>query len=68
MIKRKNYKKIVVPYLAIQLKDVPPRCDHEMSEVVRVEWFDIDSLPEIYLYQKPILDAAKLILGGYVSG
>lgn len=68
MIKRKNYKKIVVPYLAIQLKDVPPRCDHEMSEVVRAEWFDIDSLPEIYPYQKPILDAAKLILGGYVNG
>jgi len=68
MIHRKSYKKVVVPYLAVQLNDVPPRCDHEMSEVVEVGWFDIDFLPQIYPYQKPILDAAKLILGGYVNG
>jgi len=65
---RKNYKKIVVPYLAIQIDDSVPRCDHKMSEVVDVKWFDAEFLPQIYPYQKPIIDAAMLILGGYVNG
>jgi len=66
-LEKNSYKKVVVPYLAIQTCDSEPRCDHTASEVVDVKWFDIDSLPPIYVYQRPILDAACLILGGYVG-
>jgi len=67
-IKRKNFTKTVVPYLAVQTCNSKPRCDHTASEVVDVQWFDMDSLPIIYDYQKPIIDAAMLILGGYING
>ena len=65
-LQKNSYKKIVVPYLAIQTCNRDPQCDDKASEVVDVKWFDIDDLPQIYVYQRPILDAAKLILGGYV--
>jgi ADP-ribose pyrophosphatase YjhB (NUDIX family) len=59
---RKNYKKVVVPFLAIQLGDDEPVCDHKNSEVADVKWFDLHALPEIYNYQRPIIDAAFLLL------
>jgi len=68
ILQKKNYKKIVIPYLAIQTKNSIPRCDHKMSEVIDVRWFDIELLPQIYSYQKPIIDAAMLMLGGYLDG
>jgi bis(5'-nucleosidyl)-tetraphosphatase len=68
ILEKRNYKKVVVPYLATQTKNLIPRCDHKLSEVVDVRWFDIDCLPQIYVYQKPIIDAAMLILGGYLDG
>lgn len=67
IMKKNSYKKIVIPYLATQSCDSEPRCDHESSEVVDVKWFNIDFLPPIYSYQKPIIHAAILILGGYVG-
>jgi len=68
ILQKKNYKKIVIPYLAIQTKNSIPCCDHKMSEVIDVRWFDIEFLPQIYSYQKPIIDAAMLMLGGYLDG
>lgn len=66
-LEKRSHKKVVVPYLAIQADDSEPSCDDEASEVVSVQWFDIDCLPPIYVYQRPIIDAALLILGGYVG-
>jgi len=62
IIVRKNYKKIVVPFLATQIGDAEPVCDHKNSEVADVRWFDMGTLPEIYNYQRPIIDAAFLLL------
>ena len=59
---RKNYKKIVVPFLAIQTCDREPASNHEASEVSDVQWFDILKMPSIYYYQRPILDAALIML------
>jgi len=67
MIEKKSYRKVVIPYLAIQIDNSLPSCDHKMSEVVDVKWFDIDLLPIIHPYQKPIIDAAMLIIGGFVG-
>lgn len=62
-INRRNYKKIVVPFLAIQTCDREPSSLHQASEVVDVKWFDAMSLPAIYNYQRPILNAALMLLG-----
>jgi len=60
---RKKSKKIVVPFLAIQTCDNQPRSDsNEASEVVAAEWFSTESLPGIYHYQQPIIDAALILL------
>lgn len=67
IMKKNLYRKVVIPYLAVQSCDSAPRCDHKNSEVIDVKWFDINELPPIYAYQRPILDAALLILGGYVG-
>ena len=67
IIEKGSYRKIVVPYLAIQVCDSIPRCDNKNSEVSDVGWFDLNDLPSIYAYQRPIFDAASLILGGYVG-
>jgi ADP-ribose pyrophosphatase YjhB (NUDIX family) len=68
VLEKGTYKKVVIPYLAVQTCDSIPRCDHKMSEVVDVRWFDTNDLPQIYSYQKPIIDAALLILEGYLDG
>lgn len=62
-INRRNHKKIVVPFLAIQTCDKEPNSLHQASEVVDVKWFDTMSLPAIYNYQRPILNAALMLLG-----
>lgn len=62
-IERKNYRKVIVPFLAVQTCDREPRTDHENSEVVQVGWFDTINLPRIYYHQRSIIDAALLILG-----
>jgi len=60
---RKNNKKVVVPFLAIQTCDNEPRSDSsEASEVIAAQWFDTESLPLIYHYQQPIIDAALILL------
>lgn len=68
VVEKVNYKKVVIPYLAVQTCDATPKCDHEMSEVADVKWFNIKNLPQIYSYQKPIIDAAMLILEGCLNG
>lgn len=67
ILAKNTYKKIVIPYLAIQACSSIPRCDNVASEVVDVQWFNINSLPPIYAYQHPIIDAACLILRGEVN-
>ena len=62
-INRRNYRKVVVPFLASQTCDKEPFSGHQASEVVDVRWFNISSLPMIYNYQRPILDAALMLLG-----
>ena len=58
----KKYKKIVIPFLAIQTCDREPSSGHEASEVVEARWFDIKKLPPLCSYQRPIFDAALLML------
>lgn len=65
-LEKRTHNKIVIPYLAIQTCNSNPTSNHEASEVAEVKWFDVDDLPTIYYYQKPIIDAALLILKGYV--
>jgi 8-oxo-dGTP pyrophosphatase MutT (NUDIX family) len=62
VITRKNYKKIVIPFLAIQICKNEPNSNHDNSEVVDARWFDVKNLPPIYSYQRPIFDAALLML------
>ena len=62
-IERKNYRKVIVPFLAVQTCDREPRTDHENSEVVQVGWFDTINLPRIYYHQRSIIDAALIVLG-----
>lgn len=62
-INRRNHKKIVVPFLAVQACDREPFSGHQASEVVDVKWFDASRLPQIYPYQRPVLDAALMLLG-----
>lgn len=67
ILQKRRGKKIVIPYLAFQTCQEVPRCDDKMSEVVDVRWFNIDDLPSIYLYQQPIIDAAVLMLQGFID-
>jgi len=64
---KRTHTKVVIPYLAIQTCNATPTHVHQNSEVSEVKWFDINNLPVIYYYQKPIIDAALLILEGYVK-
>ena len=62
VVTRRNCKKIVVPFLAIQTCDREPFSGHEKSEVSDAKWFDTKNLPPLYTYQRPIFDAALLML------
>lgn len=62
VLQKRNFRKIVVPFLAIQTCDREPRSDHDASEVVDARWFDTKALPPVFLYQRPILDAALMLL------
>ena len=62
VITRKNYRKIVIPFLSIQTCDCEPYSGHDKSEVFDAKWFDIKKLPPLYSYQRPIFDAALLML------
>jgi 8-oxo-dGTP diphosphatase len=62
-IEKKNYRKIIVPFLAVQTCNGELRTDHINSEVSQAAWFDISNLPRIYFHQKSIIDAALIILG-----
>ena len=62
-IEKKNYRKVIVPFLAVQTCDREPRTDHVNSEVSQVAWFEASHLPMIYFHQKSIIDAALIILG-----
>lgn len=62
VVSRRNYKKVVVPFLAVQTCDREPSSTSEASEVSDVRWFDTLHMPPIYYYQRPILEAALLML------
>jgi len=62
VLKKKKFKKTVVPYLAVQICSSKPRCDDENSEVHDVKWFSIDCLPPIFAYQQPVIDAALVFI------
>lgn len=62
VLQKRNFRKIVVPFLAIQTCDKEPCTDHESSEVVDARWFNVKTLPQIFFYQRPILDAALMLL------
>lgn len=65
ILKKKKFKKTVIPYLAVQICDTVPRCDDKNSEVHDVRWFDLRSLPPIYMYQQPVINAALVLLSDY---
>lgn len=62
ILKKKNFRKIVIPYLAVQTCSSKPKSSSKASEVVDVKWFDVNSLPPIYSYQQQMVDAALVIL------
>jgi len=62
VLKKKKFKKTVIPYLAVQICNSKPRCDDENSEVHDVRWFNINCLPPIYNYQQPVIEAALLFI------
>jgi|LauGreDrversion4_2_1035121.scaffolds.fasta_scaffold01188_26 bis(5'-nucleosidyl)-tetraphosphatase len=64
---RRTYRKVVVPFLATQECDKEPSSTHVASEVADVRWFDVTNLPSIYVYQRPILNAALMLLGVKIS-
>lgn len=63
IIKKKKFRKTVVPYLAVQICNSKPRCDDKNSEVFDVAWFDVNCLPPILRSQMPIIEAALLLIG-----
>ena len=62
-IEKKNYRKVIVPFLSVQTCDREPRADHKNSEVSQASWFNTKSLPQIYHHQRSIIDAALIVLG-----
>lgn len=63
VIKKKKFRKTIVPYLAVQICNSKPRCDDKNSEVLDVSWFDVNCLPPILSSQIPIIEAALLLIG-----
>ena len=61
-LKKKKFKKIVIPYLAVQTCNSLPRSNNKNSEVFDARWFNIRELPPIYSYQQSIVDTALVIL------
>jgi len=61
-LKKKNFKKLVIPYLATQLCSSEPNAKNKNSEVFEARWFDIKDLPDIYYYQKPVIEEVLRLL------
>lgn len=60
----KDEDKTVVSWLCTVEGNDDPRHDDPDSEVADARWFGIHSLPQIHVYQRPLLAAAKDILMG----
>lgn len=61
-LKKKNFSKLVVAYLATQECNSLPNAKNKNSEVFDAKWFSIKNLPQIYEYQKPLLEEVLLLL------
>ena len=62
ILKKKHFKKIVVPFLATQICNELPNARNKNSEVFEAKWFSIKELPEIYAYQKPVIEEVLTLL------
>jgi 8-oxo-dGTP pyrophosphatase MutT (NUDIX family) len=53
-----NEEKTVYSWLAKQIGDSVPNCNDPDGEVADVQWFNIESLPIIHVYQRPLVHEA----------
>jgi ADP-ribose pyrophosphatase YjhB (NUDIX family) len=58
----KNEDKTVVSWLSRPVGNEEPRHDDPDSEVADARWFDVAELPEIHVYQRPLVKAAVEML------
>jgi 8-oxo-dGTP pyrophosphatase MutT (NUDIX family) len=64
----KNEDKTVVSWLARPVGDDEPRHDDPDSEVADARWFGVDVLPEIHVYQRPLIATAVETLFKVIDG
>lgn len=57
-IKNDTEDKTVVSWLAVPVGSHEPNHNDPDSEVADARWFDVDGLPEIMVYQRPLLASA----------
>jgi len=57
-IKNDAEDKTVVSWLAVPVGSHEPNHNDPDSEVADARWFDVDALPEIMVYQRPLLASA----------
>lgn len=60
-IDHKGEHKRVVTWMARQLGDNPPRTSDPDGEIVDVRFFDVDDLPKVHAYQRPVIEAAAAL-------
>ena len=58
----KDEDKTVISWLAVAEGDDTPRHDDPDNEVADARWFGVDELPEIHLYQRPLIAHAVNML------
>lgn len=51
----RNEEKYVHSYLATVVGDDTPRPQDPDGEIFDIRWFDIDSLPDVHIYQRPLI-------------
>ena len=61
-LKKRNFKKLVIMYLATQVCSSEPDAKNKNSEVFEARWFNVSDLPDIYCYQKPVIEEVLLLL------
>ena len=65
--KSKKEDKTVVTFLARAKGDTTPRHDDPDNEVADARWHDIDDLPKLVVYQRPVIEEAVIRIRNVVS-
>lgn len=62
IIEKKNFKKTIVSFLAVQICKSQPNSNNKNSEVLDADWFDIFCLPPILRSQTDLIESSILLL------